>query len=65
MSARLTFRAGFVDGKIVTTHLRATGKELTLTLEINATADGFDTRTERIVKENVTQLGFESHEFET
>ena len=43
----------------------ATGKELTLTLEINATSDGFDTRNERIVKENVTQLGFESHEFET
>ena len=49
----------------VTKHLRAAGEKLTLTLEINATSDGFDTRTERIVKENVTQLGFESHEFET
>ena len=34
----------------VTKHLSAAGEELTLTLEINATSDGFDTRTERIVK---------------
>ena len=48
----------------VAKHLKAGGKDLTLTLEINATSDGFDTRTQRIVKENVTQLSFESHEFE-
>ena len=33
-------------------------------MEINARSDGYDTRTQRIVKENATQLGFEAHEFE-
>ena len=48
----------------VTNHLTVTGNEVTLTLEINAKSDGYDTRTQRIVKENATQLGFEFHEFE-
>ena len=48
----------------VTKHLDGTGKEVTLTVEINARSDGYDTRTQRIVKENATQLGFDSHEFE-
>ena len=48
----------------VTKHLDGTGKEVTLTVEINASSDGYDTRTQRIVKENATQLGFEAHEFE-
>ena len=33
-------------------------------MEINARSDGFDTSTQRIVKESATQLGFDSHEFE-
>ena len=48
----------------VTKHLDGTGQEITLTLEINARSQGYDTRTQRIVKENATQLGFDSHEFE-
>ena len=36
-----------------------------LTVEINARSDGYDTRTQRIVKENATQLAFDSHEFES
>ena len=34
-------------------------EEVAITLEINA----HDTRTQRIVKENATQIGFESHQF--
>ncbi len=49
----------------VTKHLHGTGNEVTLTVEVNAHSDGYDTRTQRIVKENATQLGFEFHEFET
>ena len=48
----------------VTKHLDGTGKEVTLTVEINARSEGYDTSTQRIVKENATQLGFDSHEFE-
>ncbi len=48
----------------ITKHLDGSGKKVTLTVEINASSDGYDTRTQRIVKENATQLGFESHEFE-
>ncbi len=33
-------------------------------MEVNARSDGYDTRIQRIVKENATQLGFKSHEFE-
>ena len=40
------------------------GSRVTITLEINATSDGYDTATRRIVDENATQLGFENHEFE-
>ena len=53
---------GIIDE--VTKHLSGTGNEVTLTVEINARSGGYDTRTQRIVKENATQLGFESHEFE-
>ena len=49
----------------VTKHLDAQGNEVTLTVEINARSGGYDTRTQRVVKENATQLGFEFHEFET
>ena len=38
--------------------------EVTVTVEINVRSDGYDTRTQRIVNENASQLGFESHEFE-
>ncbi len=48
----------------ITKHLDGTGNEVTLTVEINARSDGYDTRTRRIVKENAAQLGFEAHEFE-
>ena len=37
---------------------------VTITLEINATSDGYDTTTRRVVSENATQLGFDFHEFE-
>ena len=47
----------------VADHLRSAG-DITLTLEIEARSDGYDTRTQRIVSENAKQLGFENHEFE-
>ena len=53
---------GIIDE--VTKHLGGSGNEVTLTVEINARSGGYDTRTQRIVKENATQLGFEFHEFE-
>ena len=34
----------------VTKHLDGTGQEVTLTLEINARSEGYDTRTQRIVR---------------
>ena len=48
----------------VTKHLTGTGNEVTLTVEINARSGGYDTRTQRVVKENATQLGFDFHEFD-
>ena len=53
---------GIIDE--VTKHLTGTGNEVTLTVEINARSGGYDTRTQRVVKENATQLGFEFHEFD-
>ena len=53
---------GIIDE--VTKHLGGTGNEVTLTVEINARSGGYDTRTQRVVKENATQLGFEFHEFD-
>ena len=53
---------GIIDE--VTKHLGGTGNEVTLTVEIDARSGGYDTRTQRIVKENATQLGFEFNEFE-
>jgi hypothetical protein len=50
--------------KEVVSHLRRVGKEVTISVEVNAEADGFDARTRRVVNENATQLGFTSHEFE-
>ena len=38
--------------------------EVILTLEINATSEGFDDRVRRVVNENAAQLGSESNEFE-
>ncbi len=38
--------------------------EVTLTLEVNAQSDGFNDRIRRVVDENATQLGAQSHEFE-
>ena len=53
---------GIIDE--VTKHLTGTGNEVTLTVEINARSGGYDTRIQRVVKENATQLGFEFHEFD-
>lgn len=53
---------GIIDE--VNKHVGGTGNEVTLTVEIDARSGGYDTRTQRIVKENATQLGFEFHEFE-
>ncbi|MCZ0940408.1 MAG: DUF499 domain-containing protein [Caldilineaceae bacterium] len=50
--------------KEVVSHLRRAGKKVTISVEVNAEADGFDTHTVRVVSENATQLGFTSHEFE-
>jgi predicted AAA+ superfamily ATPase len=38
--------------------------QVELTLEINASSDGYDDRVERVVKENADQLGAKSREFE-
>lgn len=49
----------------VVEHLtRSPGSDVSLTLEINATSDGFDDRVRRVVSENSGQLGAKSHEFE-
>ena len=40
---------GIIDE--VTKHLSGTGNEVTLTVEINARSGGYDTRTQRVVKE--------------
>ena len=48
----------------VANHLRAADSKITYTLEIEASSEGYDTRTQRVVGENATQLGFEFHEFE-
>lgn len=49
----------------VVEHLHsAPGAGLRLTLEINATSDGFDDRVRRVVSENASQLGAKSTEFE-
>lgn len=40
------------------------GPNVELTLEINATSDGYDDRIQRVVKENAAQLGLEATEFE-
>ena len=53
---------GIIDE--VTKHLTGTGNEVTLTVEINARSGGYDTRIQRVVKENATQLGFDFHEFD-
>lgn len=37
---------------------------MTISVEVNAEAEGFDAHTVRVVRENATQLGFKSHEFE-
>ena len=50
--------------KEVVSHLRRAGKEVTISVEVNAEADGFGPHTVRVVSENATQLGFSSHEFE-
>lgn len=49
----------------VVKHLAAAdGGAVSLTLEINARSNGFDDRTQRVVKENSDQLGATGHEFE-
>lgn len=50
--------------KEVVSHLRRAGKEVTISVEVNAEADGFDPHTVRVVSENASQLGFKAHEFE-
>lgn len=49
----------------IVAHLEgADGGEVTLTLEIQASADAFDDRIQRTVNENAAQLGFTEPEFE-
>jgi hypothetical protein len=49
----------------VAAHLSgAPNVSISLTLEINASSDGFDDRSRRVVKENATQLGAVTSEFE-
>ena len=48
----------------VVEHLSKAGGETTLTIEINSESVGFDDRTQRVVKENATQLGAKAQEFE-
>ncbi len=43
---------------------KAPGTDVTITLEINASADGFDEKIRRVVTENGNQLGVKSQEFE-
>jgi hypothetical protein len=43
---------------------RADGANVTVTVEVNATADTYDDHVRRVVSENAAQLGFETHEFE-
>ena len=50
--------------KEVVSHLRKVGKEVSISVEVNAEAEGFDAHTRRVVSENATQLGFKPHEFE-
>ncbi|GEM_PF-2177922 len=50
--------------KEVVSHLRRVGKEVSISVDVNAEAEGFDAHTRRVVSENATQLGFTSHEFE-
>lgn len=50
--------------KEVVSHLRRVGNKVTISVEVNAEADGFDAHTMRVVSENAHQLGFISHEFE-
>ena len=50
--------------KEVVSHLRRSGKKVSISLEVNAEADKFDAHTVRVVSENAGQLGFVSHEFE-
>jgi hypothetical protein len=42
----------------------APNASISLTLEVNASADGFDERSRRVIKENATQLGAVTSEFE-
>jgi len=42
----------------------ASNASISLTLEVNATSDGFDDRSRRVVKENAAQLGAVASEFE-
>jgi hypothetical protein len=51
-------------GNIVEHLGSAPGSNVSITLEVNASADGFDERTQRVVKENSGQLGAKSSEFE-
>lgn len=47
----------------ITRHLEKTG-EVTITVEIQANSDGYDSAIRRTVKENASQLGFEDFGFE-
>ena len=50
---------------MIVEHLQTTdGANVSLSFEINATADGFDDRTRRVVNESATQLGAKSSGFE-
>ena len=46
-------------------HLAKAGGSTKITLEINSSSISFDDRTQRVVKENATQLGVKSQEFDS
>ncbi len=48
----------------VVSHLRKVGDEVTISVEVNARSEGFDSHTVRVIRENAAQLGCYSHEFE-
>jgi hypothetical protein len=51
-------------GNVVEHLASAPGSNVSITLEVNASAEAFDERTQRVVKENSGQLGAKSSEFE-
>ena len=48
----------------VAQHLSKAGGDVEITIEVDATGEGFDDAVRRVVSENSTQLHFDRHEFE-